>query len=122
MTDQENVLRVQQKFWEGLQNKDASILNEIIAEDFVLRTPNEPNQNKTEFIESLLRAPIRVHSIGSDDLQAHIFASVAVITGVQSAQIELPDARVIADRIAITNVLQQRDGRWLIKLAHPVQL
>ena len=39
---------------------------------------------------------------------------------LQSAQIKLTDGQEKVDRVAITNVFQDRQGRWVLKLAHAI--
>ena len=117
-----DVYQVQQRFWAALRQKDKQAFVSLLAEDFIGRSPGQPNQDRAEFIATLTNFPAQVLSVGSDDLEVHVFGTIAVVTGLQSAQLELADGPVKQNRIAITNILQQQDGRWLLKLAHAVAL
>lgn len=116
------VRQAQQQFWNALQNKDKQAFEYLVADDFIQRSPGQPNQDRTAFINTLTSFPGRVRSVGSDDLEVHIWGEIAVVTGVQLAEIELANGQVILNRIAITNIFKEQQGRWVLKLAHAVSL
>ena len=116
------VQQAQGKFWSVLQSKDRQAFEHILAEDFVARSPGQANQDRTAFIDTLTGFPGQVRSIRSDDLEVHVWGDIAVVTGVQTAQIELSDGQLITNRIAITNIFQAQQDRWVMKLAHAVSL
>ena len=116
------VRHVQEEFWNALKNKDREAFEKILDIDFIARTPGQPNQGRAGFIQSLIGFPAQVHSIGSDNLEVHIWGDIAVTTGVQSAEIELPDGQTKTNTIAITNVFQRQKGQWILKLAHAIPL
>jgi ketosteroid isomerase-like protein len=119
---QQELLRVQEQFWAALQSKDRKAFEHLLAEDFMGRSPGQPNQDRTAFIDTLTGFPVQVRSVGSDNLEVHVLGTTAVVTGVQVAQLEWVDGQVKENRIAITNVFQHQDGRWLLKLAHAVSM
>ena len=121
-TQSDDVFQAQQQFWVALQNKDRAVFEHLLADDFISRSPGQPNQNRSEFIDTLTSFPARVRSIGSNDLEVHIWGNMAVVTGVQSAHLEFADGQVQENRIAITNIFQQHEGRWLLKFSHAVSL
>jgi len=119
---QRAVRQAQQQFWMALQGKDKQAFEHLMAEDFVLRSPGQPNQGRATFIDSLTTFPAQVRSVGSDNLEVHVWGNIAVVTGVQLAQIELADGQEKVDRVAITNVFQQQEERWVLVLGHAISL
>jgi ketosteroid isomerase-like protein len=119
---QQELFRAQEQFWAALQRKDRKALERLLADDFIGRSPGQSNQDRTAFIDTLTGFPVQVRSVGSDNLEVHVFGIVAVVTGVQVAQLERADGQVKENRIAITNVFQQQGGHWLLKFAHAVSL
>ena len=116
------VHQAQKLFWMALKTRDQAAMERLLSADFVARSPDGPNQGRSEFIHSLTGFPGHVHSVGSDNLEIHFWGQTAVVTGVQSAEIEFPDGRKRNDKIAITNIYRHEQGRWLMKLAHAVSL
>lgn len=119
---QRTVLQAQQQFWSALKNKDRQAFERLLADDFIARSPGQPNQNRSEFIDTLVGFPARVQSIGSDNLEVHMWGEIAVITGVQSAQIEFADGQIKENRIAITNIFHGQQGHWILKFTHAISL
>jgi ketosteroid isomerase-like protein len=117
-----DVLHIQQQFWAALQAKDAALFEQVLAPEFLSRSPGQPDQDQAAFIANLTGFPARVLAVGCEDLAVHFFGDVAVVTGLQTARVELPDGRVVANNIAITNVLRLTDAGWRMVLAHPVEL
>jgi ketosteroid isomerase-like protein len=116
------VKQTQEQFWMALQNKDRSVMASVLADDFLARSPGQPNQGRAEFIDSLTSFPAQVLSIRSDDLEIHIWGDVAVVTGVQSAEVKFANGQIKMNRIAITNVFQYQQERWIMRLSHAVAL
>ena len=116
------ISQAQEQFWAALQSKDRQAFERLLADDFIGRSPGQPNQDLTAFIDTLTRFPVQVRSVGSNNLEVNVFGTIAVVTGVQVAQLELANGQVKENRIAITNIFQQQDGHWLMKLAHAVSL
>ena len=112
----------QEQFWIALENKDRQAFEQILSEDFVARSPGEANQDRAAFIGTLTSFPGQVRSIQSDDLEVHVWGDIAVVTGMQIAQIELANGQYQTNRIAITNIFQAQQDRWVMKLAHAVSL
>ena len=119
---QQELFRAQEQFWAALQSKDRQALERLLAEDFIGRSPGQPNQDQTAFIHTLTSFPVQVRSVGSDNLEVHMFGIVAIVTGLQVAQLELANGEMKENRIAITNIFQQQEGRWLLKFAHAVPM
>ena len=119
---EEAIRQAQQQFWTALKNKDKVAFEDVLAANFIARSSGEPNQGRAEFINSLTDFPVQVLSIGSDDLEVHVWGDIAAVTGLQLAKVRLPDGQEKLNRIAITNIYQRKEGRWVLTLAHAVPL
>jgi hypothetical protein len=80
------------------------------------------NQGRAEFMDSLMGFPGQVRSIGSDNLEIHVWGDIAVLTGVQTAEIEFAAGQTSVNTIAITNIFQKQQGYWIMKLSHAIAL
>ena len=121
-TQSDEVFQTQHQFWDALQNKDKTAFEHLLADDFISRSPGQPNQDRTTFINTITGFPVQVRSVGSDNLEVQTFGKIAVVTGVQVAQLEFADGQVKENRIAITNIFHQHEGRWILKFSHAVSL
>jgi uncharacterized protein (TIGR02246 family) len=119
---QQAVLSAQHQFWTALKNKDAQLFEQILADDFVSRSPGQPNQTRAAFIATLTSFPASVFAVESDNLEIHVFGDLAVLTGVQVAQLQLPNGNAATNRVMVTNIFRKRLDQWSMVLTHAVEL
>jgi ketosteroid isomerase-like protein len=108
--------------WGAMQAKDADAWMRVLAADFVLRTPGEEDRGRSAYVERMTSFPGEVTSIACHDLQAKVFGSAVVVTGVQHALLRMANGAGFEDFTMMTNVFEQRDGRWVLVLAHALSL
>jgi uncharacterized protein (TIGR02246 family) len=118
----QEILAAQEQFWRALATKDASGLAAILASDFVARSPGETDQTREEFITTLTTFPLSIGKIVGEDIKVHLFGPVAVLTGVQVAQLPLPRGKTRSSRVMLTNVFRYQDQRWRLALSHSFEL
>jgi len=113
------VLAVQNQFWTALTNKDRDLFEAILAPDFIALSPGEPDQSREELIEILTGLHGIAGEISGEGMRVHIYGDIAVLTGVQVAEITLPGGgSAIISRIMLTNVFRNEGGQWRIVLSH----
>ena len=116
------VLDCQNRFWLALQRKDAELFKEVLAEDFVCRSPGQEDQDRSAFIATLTSLPVTIVQIKAESIAIHFVNDLAILTGTQLAQMRLADGKTVSQRLALTNVFQRRGGLWQMIFAHPVEL
>ncbi|MEO8286032.1 MAG: nuclear transport factor 2 family protein [Chloroflexota bacterium] len=121
-TAAECVIQAQYTFWDALKNKDREAFELVLAEDFVSRSPDEPDQARSEFIKALTSFPALVVSVRAENLDVHIFGETAVLSGVQVARIQFVNMDEINNRVAITNLFRLEDEQWRMVFAHAIDL
>lgn len=112
----------QHGIWPALQRRDVPAWQQLLADDYVYRTPGEPDLDKPAFIERITSFTATVLFIGSEDLRVDVFGETAIVTGVQRAVIELPSRFTIEDFTMVNNVFVRRASRWLMVLSHAMNL
>jgi ketosteroid isomerase-like protein len=116
------VLDREREIMTAIRNKDAAILEPLLADDFIYRTHFGAEANKAEFLKSVAAFPVEIVSITGDELKANVYGETAIITGVQRAEARLPEGGVEESSVAFTDVFVRRGGRWLMVLAYGVEL
>ena len=122
LTPIESILQVQQRFWTALQNQSAADLESVLAENYRCVSPLQPDQNRYEFIRTLVSMPLIVDSISCHNLQVDVWGEVAVLTGVQIARMHFEQGESVIDKIAISNVFNCVAEEWRMVLSHTVSL
>jgi ketosteroid isomerase-like protein len=108
--------------WPALQSRDVLAWEHILADNFVYRSPGEPDLDKQGFIQRIMSFTATILTIDSEDLRVDVYGDTAIVTGVQRAVIELPSRFVIEDFTMLNNVFVRREGRWLVVLSHAMNL
>ena len=93
---------------------------QVLAEDFVCRSPGEADQDRTTFITALTSIPLTILEVQGEAIAIRIVGDVAILSGTQIARMRLPNGETISERLALTNIFQHKNGRWEMIFAHPV--
>lgn len=108
--------------WGAMRAKDPEAWVRVLADDFVLRTPGEEDRDRPAFVERMTSFPGEVVSIACHDLRADVFGTAVVVTGVQHAVLRMSNDARFEDFTMMTNVFEQREGRWVMVLSHALSL
>jgi len=120
--DREAILRVERDTMEAIRRGDVEALRDILADDFVYRTPGNADAGRAGFLNNIASAPVEVLSIWGEGLHVLVNGETAVLTGVQRAKYRADDGAGGVSSVAFADVLVKRGGRWLMVLAHGVEL
>ncbi len=94
-----------------------------MAEDFVFRDTAGATLAKQDFLRLATSLPVRILSVWGEQLKVHVYGETAVLTGRQRALVENAEGRQEDGGTQIfTDVFVRREGRWLLVLAHTVEL
>ena len=101
----------------ALQRKDLAALERLLADEFVLRQPGQPDQDRKQFLAGVQALPGTLEVTG-DGLDARVVGDTGVVTGIQRGRVKLDDGRVVEDLQVFTDIAIFRDGRWQLAFAH----
>lgn len=118
--DTQAVMGCQLDFWQALQTKDSQLLSRVLADDFVCYSPNQAPQSRAEFVATIVAMPVNVLSVLAEQIAIRLFGDIAVLAGVQVAQLALPDGSTFQERLALTNVFRKSGHAWQMVVAHPI--
>lgn len=116
------ILEIEKETFEAIRKADAAALGRILADDFVYRTPFGQDVNKEAFIKAATTMPYKILSVRGENLRVSIYGEVAVLTGIQHAQVLDNEGKEQTSSVAFTDIFVKRGGRWLMTLAFGVEL
>jgi len=64
------LLAAEQGLFAAIQKRDRAALEDMVAPDFVLRMPGQPDMARAAFIDSVIHLPVEVVSVGGTELDA----------------------------------------------------
>lgn len=120
--DREAILRVERETMRAIRGKDVDALGRLIAEDFVYRSPGGEDAGRAKFLSNIAAIPFELLDVWGDELHVFINGETAVLTGVQRARYRTTEGVEGTSTVAFADVLVKRNGRWLLVLAHGVEL
>ncbi|MCE9668984.1 nuclear transport factor 2 family protein [Myxococcus stipitatus] len=102
----------------AIQSRDTRALENLVAEDFVFRAPDDTELGREGFLAGIAAIPGTLLSVETEAVRAHVFGDTGVLTGRQRARVRLDDGTELTDVAHFTDVCQRRAGRWWLVLAH----
>jgi len=116
------ILQLERDIMVAIKNKDAATLEPMVADDFIYRTHFGAEADKAEFLKSVASFPVEILAIRGEELKVNVYGETAVLTGMQLAEVRIPEGAAEEGAVAFTDVFVRRDGRWLMVLAYAVEL
>lgn len=121
-TAEAQVFAIERDVMTAIQNKDATTLAPLLADDFHYRTHFGAETDKSGFLQSIVSSPFEILSLHGEELNVNIYGDTAVLTGVQIAEARPPEGEKEESVVAFTDVFVRRNGRWAMVLAYAVEL
>lgn len=108
----EEMLLGREREWvQGNLDSDPSVLQRILASDFIYTVPDGTVHDKNSFIQATMG--ITWTSIEIEEMVVRWYSDdLVVITGTDSSAGRLPDGTEFGGRAAWTNIFLRRDGEW----------
>lgn len=118
-TSDEAVLRdFKQRLWpQAYANRDAALLDTLLAEEFVAVDPEGQSSTKAEELEYLRTTTVRYESSTYEILRLKVYGDTAVISG-RGVTRGTGKNGPFASGYFSTNVFVRRDGRWQAVASH----
>jgi len=120
--EREAVLRVERETMQAIRGKDVAALRDLLAEEFVYRTPGATDAGRAQFLDNIAAIPFELLAVWGEEQHVFLSGETAVLTGVQHARYRADDGTEGISTVAFADVLVKRGGRWLLALAQGVEL
>ena len=103
--------------------KDTTIIEEIVADDFIGTSSTGKTGDKTTLLEQAKRDTNTYTSAVSSDLNVKMFApNVAVVTGIARESGKTKAGKSFSNAYRFTDTWVERNGEWRCVAAHAIAL
>jgi ketosteroid isomerase-like protein len=116
------VIQLEEEIFAAFKDQDVESLDRILADDFVYRSPGNPEVAKDSFLKLVASFPYKIVSIRGEEMKVNDYGDTAVMTGLQIAETVHGQRKKQFSAVMFTDVFVKRDGRWKLSLAHAVDL
>src|SRR5215471_17627473 len=115
------ILLLEEEIFGAVKSQDAGVLERVLADDFVYRSPGR-QVARDDFLKLCATFPYEIISIQGEDLSVNVYGDIAVITGLQVAKTAGGEGEKETSAVAFTDVFVKGKGKWMLSLAHAVDL
>lgn len=110
--NEQEIIRLDQQLAEAEMRQDNSVLENLLADDFIYTTPNGETLTRSQRMAQ--KSPLKdviIKSISLDDQRVRFYGETAVATGRGTQQLQI-QGKDISGQYRYTRVYVKRDGRW----------
>jgi ketosteroid isomerase-like protein len=118
---QQAILLLEEEIFGAVKGRDASVLERVLTEDFVYRSPGQ-EVTKDDFLKLCAKFPCEIISIRGEELKVNVYGNLAVVTGLQIAKTASGEGKEETSAVAFTDVFVKQKDKWMLSLAHAVDL
>jgi len=115
------ILHLEEEIFSAVKSRDASALERVLTEDFVYRNPGQ-EVARDDFLKLCATFPYEIISIRGEELKVNVYGDLAVVTGLQIAETASGEGQEEKSVVAFTDVFVNQEGKWMLSLAHAVDL
>ena len=111
--DRAELERLEQVWNDAHERGDAAALDQLWAEDLIVKVPGMPVMRKAESLAIWRSGGIKFERYATSELDIQIFGDSAIVIGRMQRQ-RLASGQRVADDWHFTKVYVRRDGRWRV--------
>jgi ketosteroid isomerase-like protein len=118
--DEQEVLRLDRELLEARQQAtkgDTTMLNRILADDFIATSLRGRVANKAQYLKYSARPNLSFRNFNADEVKARLYGDTAVVTGRTTVK-GRDQGEEFDTQFRYTRVCVKRDGRWQIVTSH----
>lgn len=118
----EDLVGVSKRLLSAIVSRDAAVLEELLAPEFVHLDGSGARTQRGGFIAQILGSTFEVVHAGFESLSVDVVGEIGVVNGVQRAEVDLGPGERVVSRGAFTDVFVATPAGWRIRLARSVDL
>ena len=118
---QQALLLLEEEIFTAVKSRDTDALGRVLTDDFVYRSPGR-QVARGDFLGLCASFPYKIISIQGEELSVNVYGNIAVVTGLQIAKTAGGESEEETSAVAFTDVFVKQKGKWMLSLAHAVDL
>jgi ketosteroid isomerase-like protein len=115
------LLLLEEEIFTAVKNRNTDALEGVLTDDFVYRSPGQ-QATRDDFLKLCAAFPYEIISIQGEELGVNVYGDIAVVTGLQIAKTAGGEGEEETSAVAFTDVFVKQEGKWMLSLAHAVDL
>ena len=113
----------EQRIFQAIQARDIPALEAELAEDFVLYSHGNPEQDRASFLAAIREMPFQILEIRGEEVRVRVLGDVALVSGIQRARVAMPDSGAVVNAAtAFVDAFARTEAGWRLRHAVSVEL
>lgn len=117
MEEHAQIVETAQAIAEAIARRDTHAIGQLLAPDFLLRTPGGPTISAPEFLSRVRQIAVEIKFVRLEQLELDISPGGALVTGIQHAQMYADGETFDALRPFADWFVKNSAGRWQLRIA-----
>ena len=115
--DRAQIAEAAQALATAIERRDEAAIRNLLAPDFLLRSPGKPAADLAAFIEGIRGIPAEIVFVRLEHVEIDIAGASALATGVQHARVRVDGETLDERRPFVDWFVRTPSGRWLLQVA-----
>lgn len=116
MTDHTQISELAHALADAISRRDAAAISDMLASDFILRTPGASPSSAADFLAGIRALPAEIVFVRLEQLEIDVHDSAAIATGIQHARVMVGGEQV-DDRKPFVDWFVKQAGAWKLRVA-----
>ena len=118
----DDLRRAEDRLFTAIAARDLDALGAELTDDFVYTQIGGAEQNREAFLAAIRDMPFRILELRGESFQVRDMGDVGVLSGVQHAQVEMPDGTIVSGATAFVDIFVMTANGWRLRHACSIEL
>ena len=119
---EDDLRRAEGRLFAAIAARDLDALDAELTDDFVYTQIGVAEQDREAFLTAIRDMPFRILDLRGESLKARVVGDVGVLSGVQQAQVEMPDGTIVSGTTAFVDIFVMTANGWRLRHACSIEL
>ena len=114
--------RAEGRLFAAIAARDLDSLDVELTDDFVYTQIGVVEQDREAFLTAIRDMPFRILDLRGENFKVRVMGDVGVLSGVQQAQVEMPDGTIVSGTTAFVDIFVMTANGWRLRHACSVEV
>ena len=121
-TPEDDLRRAEDRLFIAIAARDVDALDAELTDDFVYTQIGLAEQDRETFLTAIRAMPFRILELRGENFKVRVMDDVGILSGVQQAQVEMPDGTVVSGTTAFVDIFVMTANGWRLRHACSIEL
>jgi ketosteroid isomerase-like protein len=119
---EDDLRRAEDRLFIAIAARDIDALDAELTDDFIYTQIGVADQDREAFLTAIRDMPFRILHLRGESFKVRVMGDVGVLSGVQQAQVEMPDGTIVSGTTAFVDIFVMTAHGWRLRHACSIEL